>query len=309
VAVQQVRVQINGVWNSLTYNAGSGKWEATIVSPTITSYNLSGKYYPMVVEAYDVAGNVATKDSSDATLGAALKLTVKETTKPTIAFTAPASDAYLASNTPSILFQLRDETNGSGIKITSLALKVDGGTTIINTSPGVTVTPVTNGYDVTYVPQSALSDGAHTVTIDIQDNDGNAATQVSRSFTVDTVPPTLSITTPSAATTYRNTAALSIVGVTNDSTSSPVVVTITLGGVDQGAVTVDGSGNFTKAITVANGSNTIVITATDRAGKVTTVTRTVVLDTVAPSITAITVTPNPVNTASNYTISVTVTDA
>ena len=42
-------------------------------------------------------------------------------------------------------------------------------------------TQVTNGY-VSYTPPTALSDGAHTVTINVSDFDGNAATQVSRSY-------------------------------------------------------------------------------------------------------------------------------
>jgi hypothetical protein len=192
MAVSQVRVKINGTWTVLTYNGTSGKYEGTIAAPSITSYNVNAShYYSVTVEATDQASNVTTKDDTDSTLGSNLKLTVKEVTKPTIAFTYPASGAYLATNTPSISFQLRDETNGSGVKISSLALVVDGGATITNTSSGVTVTAATNGYDVTYVPQSALADGDHTVVIDIQDNDGNAATQVSRSFKVDTVPPTL----------------------------------------------------------------------------------------------------------------------
>lgn len=309
MAVSQVRVQINGAWTILTYNGTTGKYEGTIAAPANTSFNVNANhYYPVTAEATDQAGNITTKNDTDGTLGASLKLTVKEVTIPTIAFTAPASGAYLATNTPAITFQLRDEINGSGVKISTLALKIDGGATITNTSPGVSVVTVTNGYDVTYVPQVALSDGSHSVTINIQDNDGNIATQAIRSFKVDTIPPTLSVTTPASASTYQNVAALTVVGVTNDTVSSPVTIAITLGGVSQGAVTVDGSGNFSKALTLANGVNTIVITATDLAGKQSTVTRTVTLDQVAPVISAIAIAPNPVNVGNSYIISVTVTD-
>lgn len=199
----------------------------------------AGHYYPVTVEATDLAGNVTTKDDTDATLGTSLKLTVKEVTKPTISISAPSSGAYLSTNTPSITFTIVDETNGSGIKISALSIVIDGGTALTNNSAGVTVTSIANGYSVTYVPQTALTDGAHTVTINITDNDGNSATAVSRTFTVDTVPPTLSITTPLNATTYTNVASITIVGVTNDATSSPVAVTV-----NGTAVTVDGGGNF-----------------------------------------------------------------
>lgn len=310
MAISTIRAKINGAWTTLTWNSGTSKYEATIAAPAITSFNVNaGHYYAVTVEATDQAGNVTTKDDTDGTLGNSLKLVVKEVTKPTITFTAPASGGYLSSNTPTISFQLRDETNGSGVKISTLALKVDGGTTITNVSAGVTVSTVTGGFDVSYVPQTSLTDGSHTVTIDVADNDGNTATQATRSFTVDTVPPALSITTPADATSYQNVAARSIIGVTNDATSSPVVITIKLNGVDQGAVSVDGGGNFTKNLTLANGSNTIVIKATDLAGKFTEVTRTVILDTVAPTITAITITPNPVNVGQSYLVAVTASDA
>lgn len=306
MAVDTVRVQINGTWVTLTKNVGI--YEGTIAAPNITSFNKSGGYYPVTVEAKDLAGNITTVNNTHATLGSKLKLFVKEITKPTITITTPASGAYLATNTPAISFQLRDETDGSGIKITSLAIKIDGGATITNTSQGVSVTSVSGGYNVTYTPQSALSDGAHTVTVNIQDNDGNAATQASRSFTVDTVPPELSVTSPAEGTTYKNTAPLSVTGTTNDITSSTVTVTIKLNNVDQGTVTVDASGNFSKAVTLIEGENTIVVTATDLAGKTTTVTRTVILDTVAPTVSSITIVPNPVNVGQSYVITVEVSD-
>ncbi len=309
MAVNQVRARINGTWVTLTKNATTGKYEGTIAAPNVTSYNVNtNHYYPVTAEVSDFAGNVTTADDTHATLGSQLKLYVKEVTKPTIVFTAPASGAYLASNTPAISFQARDEANGSGIKISTLQIKVDSGTALTNTSPGVTVTSVTNGYDITYTPQSALSDGSHTVTVNIQDNDGNAATQASRTFTVDTVPPTLSVTSPAEGTTYKNTAALAVSGTTNDSTSSPVTITIKLNGSDHGAVTVDGSGNFSKSVTLIEGSNTIEVKATDKAGKATTVSRTVILDTVAPVVNSITIAPNPVNVGQSYVITVDVSD-
>lgn len=87
-----------------------------------------------------------------------------------------------------------------------------------------------------------------------------------------------------------------------------MTVTVKLNSGTATAVTVDGSGNFSKALTLVEGTNTIVITATDLAGKTSTVTRTVILDTAAPTIVSVSVTPNPVNVGSSYTITVEVTD-
>ena len=73
-------------------------------------------------------------------------------------------------------------------------------------------------------------------------------------------------------------------------------------------MTVNADGTFSKALTLAAGTNTIVVTATDAAGKVSAVTRTVELDTKAPVIQAVTITPNPVDAGKTYVISVEVTD-
>ena len=307
MAVDTVRVQINGTWVSLTKNQSTGKYEGTVAAPNITSFNRDGGYYPVTAEAKDLAGNITTVNDSHATLGDKLKLYVKEVTKPTITIQSPTSGAYVVNNKPPITFQLRDEVNGSGIKISTLKLNIDG-TTFTNTSTGMSVNAVSNGYNVTYTPQTALSDGSHSIKIDVEDNDGNKATQVTRTFTVDTVPPELSIDNPSEPQMYINSAAFTVVGHTNDATSSPVTVKVTLNGTDQGNVTVDSNGNFTKAITLTEGSNTIVIRATDAAGKYSESTYIVILDTIAPVVGNITIVPNPVNVGQSYIITVDVTD-
>ncbi|MDO7787114.1 Ig-like domain-containing protein [Desulforamulus aquiferis] len=308
MAVNTVRVLINGAWVTLTKNQSTGKYEGTVAAPNVTSWNVNvGHYYPVTVEATDLAGNVTTADDTHATLGGMLKLTVKEVTKPTISITAPAASAFLSTNTPAISLQLRDEANGSGVKISSLQLKIDGGAAIGNTAAGMSVTAVSGGYNCTYTPQIPLSDGSHTITVTVQDNDGNTSTTASRTFTVDTVPPSLNITSP-ADNIWQNTTSLVVSGSTNDATSSPVTVTIKLNDTDQGAVTVEANGNFSKALTLVEGTNTIVVIATDRAGKSSSVTRTVNVDMTAPVVTNVTITPNPVNVGQSYTITVEVTD-
>lgn len=306
MAISQVRVQIDGAWHTLTYNAGTGKYEKTITAPNVTSYNVNaGHYYPLTVEATNTAGTKTTVNDLTPTIGSSLKLMVKEKVKPTINITSPGAGAYVSNSKQPIVFQLRDEVNGSGVNIGSLALKIDGGATIGNGSSGMVCTPVTNGYDCTYTPPSALSDGAHAITINVSDNDGNAATQASRSYTIDTVPPALNITAPSDGF-ITNQAAMVVQGSTNDATSSPVTIAVKLNGTDQGAVSVT-AGSFSKAITLAAGSNTIAVTATDAAGQVTTVTITGTLDTSEPQITAVTIEPNPVDAGATMIVKVTVT--
>lgn len=302
MAIASVQAYLNGTWYTLTYNGGTGKYEATLTAPGSTSWNQDDHVYAMQVKATNTAGTITTVGTTDSTVGDDLKLRVLETVKPTINITSPGASSYVTNNKQPIVFQLRDESGGSGIDITSLALKIDGGTAFGNASTGMVCNAVTNGYDCTYTPQTALSDGSHTVTINISDNDSNAATQASRTYIADTVAPTLNVTNP-ANNFITNNAALTVQGSTNDSTSSPVTVTIKLNNVDQGTVTVT-SGNFSKALTLANGANTIVVRSTDAAGKYTEVTLTGTLDTSVPVISSVSIVPNPADTGETMLISV-----
>ncbi len=305
MAISQVRAQINGTWHTLAYNASSGKYEKSITAPNVTSYNVnSGHYYPVTIEATNTAGTKRTVNDATPDIGDSLKLRVLERVAPTITITSPGAGAHVTNNKQPIVFQLRDEAQGSGIKISTLALKIDGGAAQGQGSSGMVCNTVANGYDCTYTPPSALSDGSHTVTINVSDNDGNAASQASRTYYIDTVPPALNVTNP-ASGFITNNPSMTVQGTTNDSTSSPVTITIKLNGVDQGAVTVS-SGAFSKSITLAEGNNSIEVKATDSAGQVTTVAATGTLDTSVPQITVVEIVPNPVDAGATMVVKVAV---
>lgn len=302
MAVKQVRVKINGTWYTATYNSSTGKYEATITAPEKSSYTLSGHYYPVTVEATDQAGNVTTKDASDTTLGASLQLKVKEKVAPVITITAPTASQLLTNNKPTITWKVTDAD--SGVNSNTIGITIDSGSKITS---GITKTAITGGYQCTYTPATALADGSHTIKFDASDNDGNAATTKSVTFKVDTVPPTLSITSPTDGL-ITNKAACTVSGVTNDVTSSPVTVTVQLNSGTATSVTVDSSGKFSTDLTLTEGTNTITIVAKDSAGKTTTITRKVTLDTAAPVIKSASITPNPVDCGKTYVISIEVTD-
>lgn len=299
MAIKTVKATINGQTYDLTLNPASGKWEATITAPGKTSYNLAGGYYNVSVEATNEAG---TKGSADASTVDGLKLVVKETVAPVITIVSPTSGAYVANSKQPVVFNITDETGGSGVDISTLVVKQDG-TAVA--SANITHTAISNGYSVTYTPSAALSDGSHTVTINCKDHDGNAATEKSTTYTVDTVPPTLNVTSP-ADGLITAASSVTVAGTTNDATSSPVVITISLNRTDQGTIPVGTGGTFSKVVTLKEGSNTIIVKAKDAAGKESSVTRTVTLDTSVPKIKAATITPNPVDTGKTMVISVTI---
>ena len=296
MSIKQVRAQVNGQWYTLTLQA-NGRYEASITAPGATSFNQPGGYYNVTVEATNTAGTSGTADAS--TLDG-LKLYVKEKVAPVITILSPSGGAYVTNNKQPVVFTITDEAGGSGVKLDSVAVKLDGSPV---SAGEVTHSAISNGYSFTYTPASPLGDGSRTVTVDATDNDGNAATQKSTTFTVDTIPPTLNVTSPTEGM-ITSTQSLTVSGTTNDATSSPVTVKISLNGTDQGAVTVGGDGAFSKAVTLKEGANVIVVTATDAAGKSSRVTRNVTLDTSVPQIVSATITPNPVDAGQTMLISV-----
>ena len=303
MAIKTVQATINGQTYTLTLNSTSGKYEATVTAPSKSSYNQSGHYYGVTVKATDVAGNITTKDAADATLGKSLRLQVKEKVAPIIAITAPTAGTYLTNNKPTITWKVTD--TDSGVNPATIGITIDSGTKI--TGDSIAKTAITGGYQCTYTPATALSDGSHTIKLDASDYDGNAAGTSSTSFKVDTVPPTLTLSSP-ADKLVTNVASCTVKGTTNDVTSSPVTVTVKLNSGTAETVSVGNDGSFNKTLTLTSGTNTIIVVAKDSAGKTTTVTRTVTLDTTAPTIKSVKITPNPIDCGKTFVIGVEVTD-
>ena len=298
MAITKVRVKINGTWTNLTKDS-AGKWTGSVTAPASTSYNQSGGYFPITVEATNSAGTVTTVDATDTTLGSVLRLVVKETTKPVIKLVQPSNVAYISNNQLPIIFEVTDETGGSGVNASTVALKL-AGTTYKDGSAGMSKTAITNGYRFTFTPQAALSDGAKAIEITASDHDGNAAAKVTASYTVDTVPPTLTISSPQdgLATNQKNVV---LTGITNDTLSSPVTVTVMHGSASY-TPAVANDGSFSQALVLTEGVNTIKIVSTDAAGKSTTINLTVTLDTSVPTIKSATFAPNPVNASASVQI-------
>ncbi len=296
--ISTVKAVINGQIYDLTLNTSTGKYEAVITAPSKSSYPNEGHFYDVKLTADDSAGNSVTIDSTHETFGSALQLVVKEKVAPIISIASPSDGSTITSSMPTITVNVTD--NDSGVNPDTFTLNI-GDTTV--TAENCTVTDITNGKRFTYTPTAALTDGACTIIANASDNDGNAATAVSSTITIDTTPPVLDISAP-ADNIWQNTNKTTVIGVTNDATSSPVTITVKVNGADAGEVTVDSSGNFTKDVTLAEGKNIIVITATDAAGKYSAITRTVNVNTTLPEFKSVVIEPNPVDAGKTYTITV-----
>lgn len=295
MAIKTMTVNINGQVTNLIYNATSGYYEGSTTAPSKSSYPLDGHYYPVTVKATDEAGNVTSIDNTDGTLGNKLRLVVKEKNAPTLSFISPGAGAFVKTNKPTITWKVTDDD--SGVNPDTIAITVDG--TKVTTD--ITKTAIAGGYQCSYVP--TLSDGSHTIKIDATDFDGNAGVQKTVAFKVDTTPPALNITSPNEGL-ITNNANITVKGTTNDVTSSPVTVKV-----NGTAVSVSSTGEISYPMKLATeGKNVLEITATDSAGQTSKVTRTVYLDTKAPVIQEVILTPSTVDGGATFTIKVKASD-
>lgn len=299
--VKTVQAIINGQTYNLNFDDLSGKWQTTITAPSKSSYTQDEHYYPVQIKATDDAGNVTEKDDTDSVLGENLRLKVVEKNPPQISVTYPTNGAYINTATPQIQWTVTDDD--SGVNPDTISLTIDSGTTI---TTEIQKSPTEGGYTCTYTP-SSLDDGTHVLNFNAQDYDENAAQLQTVSFTVDTVPPVLTITSPTD-NLVTNNPSLTVSGTTNDVTSNPVTLTVKLNSAEPQTVEVQENGNFSYEVTLSEGVNTIVVTATDSSGKSTEIQRTVTLSTSAPIITEVSIVPNPVDAGQTFIISVTVTD-
>lgn len=296
MAVKTVQAIINGQTYTLNYNSETQRYEATITAPAKSSFNEDGHYYPVTVKASDDAGNETSVDDTHETLGSSLQLKVKEKVAPVSIITAPTSGQLTSNSKPEITWTVTDDD--SGVAADTITLLIDN----TPVEGAITKNPTENGYSCSYTPETALDDGQHTIIVRASDNDGNAASDVSVTFRVLATAPDLSVTTP-ANNSYHKNAEVAFSGTTNGAT-----LTVKVGdGAEQDVTITEGA--FSGSLTLtAEGSNTVTFKAVSESGVETTVTRTLYLDTHAPVIQSVTITPNPVDAGNTYIISVEVTD-
>jgi len=266
-------ISAQGIWQPMTHQAGTDYWTATFDISTVIDGN-----YTIRVNATDDSTNEGTQTVVD--IGV-------DTTPPMVSDLTPADSSYVTTATPTISATLSDVT--SGINIASVVIKVD----TVDVTLDATVTETS----VSYTP-AALSQGSHSVTVDVNDNAGNSATQASWSFTVDTVYPEITInpvTTPTSVDTQT------ITGTYTEANLATIVVD----GVN--ATITDGS--WSATVSLSEGSNTITATATDQVDHTATATDTIVLDTAAPTISVLTPADGDYVDTATPLISATISDA
>jgi hypothetical protein len=233
-----------------------------------------------------------------------------DSTPPTVSVSSPTASQWLSGTAFQASGSASDPGSGSGLA--SVEYSLDGGTTW-NTATGT-------GSWTANLNLTSLGEGTKTMLVRATDKAGNVSNPAAStvSFGIDQAPPTLTETTSgiaSSALVYKN-AAVTIGGAANDANGVPhVVVTYQKDG--GSAVTLvndtNDDGVWTATLPFAadhslDGTYDVTVTATDGAGKTSTVSRRVQLDTQSPTLSITAPVASEIVPSNSYTIRGQVTD-
>ena len=228
-----------GTTATVERSVDGGAWEPAGMASTLVE-SLSEGAHTVDIRATDEAGHEAT-DS--------VGFTVDLGVVPTVTITAPGDGAVIPEDSVTVTWTIE---NPAG----SVEVQLDDGAWV----------PVT-GDSTTF---EDLSDGEHTVTVRTTQGGEDSVT-----FTVDTTPPTVSISSP-ADDAVIDSASVVVTWTSTDAVTTERKVD----GGDYETVT----GTSTTVSSLADGEHTVEIRVTDIAGHQASDTVTVIIDTTAPSV-------------------------
>ncbi len=210
-----------------------GGW-VTVTGTSATVSSLADGEHTVSVRVTDGAGHTATDSVGF----------MVDTTPPTVSITAPTNGSSLNASSVTVTWTSSDSA-GSGIDTTEVKLDTGAWATVFGSSREFT----------------SLVEGTHLVSVRVTDNAGNDAT-ATVTFMVDTVGPSLSITSPEAAEETEN-----------KSVTVTWTCTDTGCGIDRIEVRIDG-GDYVSVGTASEhtfsdlvaGEHTVDVRAYDKAG-------------------------------------------
>ena len=279
--------------------SGSG----VLNSPVIGSACASSSYSQYVTLTGSNGAKTVTVSQTDeaSNVGSASVSVTFDTVKPALIISSPSLSAANSSKTISYTLSFSD-TAGSGVASVSLSTS----NITLNTT-GTSCTKSVGGSGTssrTVTLTNCTGDGTASITVAAgvaTDNASNTslAAGPSATFTVANTPPTLSVTSPAANSTYSTSFTLA------GTCQTGLTVTVTSAGISGSPVsTTCVAGAFSQGITLtgSDGSKTLTISEQDAAENTASTTLTVVRDSTAPSV-AIT---SPANNTGLSSTSVTV---
>lgn len=189
---------------------------------------------------------------------------------PELSLSRPTQGSYVDTATPRIELGYRD--TGSGVAPDSVKLAIDGQSVLARCTPRPAGASGARSMGAQCTPTSVFPEGPLTLTATVADHAGNVSEVVSVRFTVDTVPPAITLNQPGPGA-FTNQSTLRVDGVLSETAR------LTLNGA---RVAVAPDHGFTARVPLTAGTNPLTLIATDLAGNRTTLTRIVTLDTVHP---------------------------
>jgi hypothetical protein len=232
-----------------------------------TFNGLANGSYTLSVIAKDNAGNTSV------TATRAFSVAVVDNVAPTVNITAPTAAQVLTTNSAAATWTTAD-TAQAGVTASGVN---DAQTTCALAGPTPTASGLCPGGAKTF---SGLANGSYTLTVTAKDNAGNTSVATTRAFSVavpvDTVPPTINITAPTAAQVLATNSAAATWTITDGGTPTSGVndalTTCALAGptATASALCPGGAKTFSG---LANGSYTLTVSATDNASNTATATR------------------------------------
>ncbi len=220
---------------------------------------------------------VTAQNTSGLTSSAAIVVTFSPTTDPTaptVTIASPTSASTYTSTSASLSLS---GTASDNVGVTQVTWTNSGGGS--GTATG------TSAWSISGI---TLASGSNTITVTAKDAAGlTGSDTLVVTYSSDTTAPTITITSPTSATTYTSTSAsLSLSGTASDNVGVTQVTWTNSGG---GSGTATGTSSWSvSGITLANGTNTITVTAKDAAGNTGRASLTVNYDIKPPVISSIT---------------------
>ncbi len=180
----------------------------------------------------------------------------EDTEAPEIEITSPDAGELLGAAPVSVSASLEDNI---AVNTSSVAVMLDGA----NVTAQCTATAVSVSCSLT------PADGAHSISIDCKDTSNNPAARKSVNFTLDTVAPSMAVTSHTNGSTV-NSASVNLAGTVSDVTSGVASVEV------NGTAAAVNGGNWTlNNFALDEGANAISVVAEDTAGHSRTVTLTI----------------------------------
>ena len=245
---------------------GAGKWS---YSPSVPA---DGNH-TYLFTLKDLAGNQTTLT----------RTVIVDTLAAEVAINSPLANAQINATTVNLAGSSND---GSGSGVAEVWYTVDAAANDHSADlySSWTMAQGTNTWSASL---SGLNDGDRKLWVKVVDVAGNVSAARTVAFTVDTTPPVLGETAVGATTVYKNGlwtfGGAGALSVATDNLSGVSTLTVTDNGANTQTVAVNGgSWSYRPPVLPSEGSHTFLFTLSDQAGNQTNLTRTVVVDTVAP---------------------------